>query len=140
MSSRTVKLAAAAFAAVATAAVAAPPPLPPGTPPFASLKGNPVAGKVVFAACKTCHVITPGQNRIGPSLYGVVGRTSGTVPGYTYSAANKSGHIVWTEPVLYQYLISPRAYLPGTKMTYPGLKDAQKRADVIAYLKSKPTA
>ena len=124
---------------IGSAALAVP-AMPPGTPAYASLKGNPVAGKAVFTVCKTCHVVTPGQNRIGPSLYGVVGRTSGSVPGFSYSAANKNSHIVWTEPVLYQYLISPQAYVPGTKMTYPGLKDAQKRADVIAYLKSKPTS
>lgn len=124
----------------ATAAAIAVPPMPAGTPAFASLKGNPVAGKAVFTVCKTCHVVTPGQNRIGPSLYGVVGRPSGSIPNFSYSAANKNSHIVWTEPVLYQYLISPQAYVPGTKMTYPGLKDAQKRADVIAYLKSKPTS
>jgi len=123
----------------ATAAVAVP-PLPPGTPAFASLKGDAVAGKAAFAPCTTCHVLAQGQNRIGPSLYGVVGRTSGSVPGYTYSAAHKNSHIVWTEPVLYQYLLAPQAYVPGTKMAYSGLKDAQKRADVIAYLKSKPTS
>lgn len=130
-----------AFATIfmGTAALAVP-PLPPGTPAYASLKGNPVAGKADFVVCKTCHVVAPGQNRIGPSLYGVVGRTSGSIPGFTYSAANKNSHIVWTEPVLYQYLLAPQAYVPGTKMTYPGLKDAQKRADVIAYLKSKPTS
>ena len=57
---------AAAAALFASSAIAAPPPLPPGTPAYASLKGDAVAGKAVFTACKTCHVITPGQNRIGP--------------------------------------------------------------------------
>ncbi len=135
-----IKFAFATFAAAAATAALAVPPLPPGTPAYATLKGDPVAGKASFTVCKTCHVVTQGQNRIGPSLYGVVGRTSGSVPGFTYSAANKNSHIVWTEPVLYQYLLAPQAYVPGTKMTYPGLKDAQKRADVIAYLKSKPTS
>ena len=135
-----IKLMLATVATAAATAALAVPPLPPGTPAYASLKGDAVAGKAVFTACKTCHVITPGQNRIGPSLYGVVGRTAGSVPGFSYSAANKGSHIVRTEPVLYQYLISPQAYVPGTKMTYPGLKDAKKRADVIAYLKSKPTS
>ncbi len=138
--SKLAQVAVVAAAMVATSAVAVPPPLPPGTPAYASLKGDPVAGKAVFTACKTCHVVTPGQNRIGPSLYGVVGRTSGSVPGFSYSAANKNSHIVWTEPVLYEYLLAPQKYVPGTKMTYPGLKEAQKRADVIAYLKSKPTS
>ncbi|MGI4881277.1 MAG: c-type cytochrome [Janthinobacterium lividum] len=138
--SKLIRIAAVAVTMAGTAAFAAPPPLPPGTPAYASLKGDATAGKAVFSVCKTCHVITPGQNRIGPSLYGVVGRPSGSVPGYTYSAANKNSHIVWTEPVLYEYLLAPQKYVPGTKMTYAGLKDAQKRADVIAYLKSKPTS
>ncbi len=135
-----IKLALATVAVTVATVALAVPPMPAGVPPFASLKGDPVAGKVAFTPCKTCHVVAMGQNRIGPSLYGVVGRTSGSVAGYTYSAANKTSHIVWTEPVLYQYLLAPQAYVPGTKMTYPGLKDAQKRADVIAYLKSKPTS
>ncbi len=127
--------------AVTAATVAlAVPPLPPGTPAYTSLKGDPVAGKADFAVCKTCHSALAGQNRIGPSLHGVVGRKAGTVPGFTYSAANKNSGITWTEPVIYQYLIAPQAYVPGTKMTYPGLKDAQKRADVIAYLKTNPTS
>ncbi|MGI4877151.1 MAG: c-type cytochrome [Janthinobacterium lividum] len=128
-----------ALALIGSAALAAP-PLPPGTPDFASLKGNPVAGKAVFAQCGVCHSIVPNKNGIGPSLYGVVDRPSASVPGFTYSAANKNSHIVWTEPVLYAYLIAPQQYVPGTKMIFAGLKDAQKRADVIAYLKSKPTS
>ncbi len=126
-------------AAAATAALAVP-PLPPGTPPYASLHGDPVAGKAAFGVCKTCHAVGEGQNRIGPSLHGVVGRKAGTYPGYTYSAANKGSGIVWTEPAIYQYLIKPQAYVPGTKMTYPGQPDAKKRADIIAYLKTNPTS
>ncbi|MBV8971893.1 MAG: cytochrome c family protein [Sphingomonadaceae bacterium] len=127
-------------AAAATTAALAVPPLPPGTPAYASLHGDPVKGKADFAVCKTCHSALAGQNRIGPSLHGVVGRKAGTVPGYTYSAANKNSGITWTEPVIYQYLIKPQAYVPGTKMTYAGQPDAQKRADIIAYLKTSPTS
>ena len=125
---------------LASAAAAAPPPLPPGTPAFASLKGDPAAGKAAFNACRVCHVAISNENRIGPTLHGVVGRASGSVKGYNYSAANKAIRVVWTEPALYAYLLAPQAYMPGTRMTYGGLKDAQKRADVIAYLKTKPAS
>jgi cytochrome c len=135
-----IKLALATAAVVAATAALAVPPLPPGTPAYASLKGDPVAGKTDFTVCKTCHSALAGQNRIGPSLHGVVGRKAGSVPGYTYSAANKNSGITWTEPVIYQYLIKPQAYVPGTKMTYPGQPDAQKRANIIAYLKTNPTS
>ena len=132
---------AAVFALAAPAAAVAAPVVPPAyAAAYAALKGDVARGKIVFTQCKTCHVVTPGVNRIGPSLYGVVGRPSGSIPGYAYSAANKNSHIVWAEPVLFTYLEAPQKFLPGTKMSYAGLKDAQKRADVIAYLKSKPTA
>ena len=131
---------AAGFVIAAVPAAAAPVVPPAYAAQYAALKGDIARGKVVFTQCKTCHVVTPGVNRIGPSLYGVVGRPSGSIANYTYSAANKGSHIVWSEPVLFTYLEAPQKFLPGTKMTYAGLKDAQKRADVIAYLKSKPTA
>ena len=93
------------------------------------------AGQTVFRqTCAICHDIAAGSNRIGPSLSGVVGRSSGTVPGYAYSAANKADGLVWDAATLDRYLVDPHKVVPGTKMAYPGLKDAQKRADLIAYL------
>jgi cytochrome c len=82
----------------------------------------------------TCHSLDSGVNRVGPSLHAIVGRHSGTVPGFSYSSANKTSGIVWTEQELYTYLESPQKKIPGTYMTYAGVKDPQKRADVIAYL------
>ena len=98
--------------------------------------GNAVAGAKVFNQCKTCHVVTKGVNRVGPSLHGVVGRKSGTVPAYKYSAANLKSGAVWTEAVLFKYLEAPMKFMPGTKMAFAGLKKPQDRADVIAYLKT----
>ena len=71
---------------------------------------------------------------VGPSLHAIQGRKSGSVPGYSYSTANKNSGITWTNEKLFQYLETPQRIIPGTKMTYTGLKDPQKRADVIAYL------
>jgi len=99
--------------------------------------GNAATGQRVFVQCKTCHVTTPGVNRIGPSLAGIVGRKSGTVPKYMYSAANKASGFVWTEAKLSQYLEAPRKFMPGTKMSFAGLKKPQDRADVIAWLKTQ---
>jgi cytochrome c len=97
--------------------------------------GDPEAGKQVFKSiCNLCHEAIAGKNRVGPSLYGVVGRHSGTVPGFNYSDANKASNLVWTVDVLNKYLADPQKIVPGTKMTYAGLKDDQKRADLIAYL------
>lgn len=131
MNSFTGLLAAIAIAAAATAAQAqtAKPAAPVAMP-----KGDAAQGAKDFVVCKACHSPDKGVNKIGPSLFGVVGRTSGSVAGYNYSAANKSGHIVWTPQVLFTYLQNPRKFLPGTKMTYAGLADPQKRANIIAYL------
>lgn len=99
--------------------------------------GDPVAGKKVFAQCMACHVVAAGQNRVGPSLYGVVGRTAGSVEGFRYSDANKASGIVWTEQALFDYLENPRATIPGTIMAFAGLKKPEDRANVIAYIKQE---
>jgi cytochrome c len=103
---------------------------------YASLTGDAVHGEKVFIQCKTCHVVDEGQNRVGPSLHGIIGRTAGQVAGFNYSAANKSSGKVWNEETIFEYLEAPQKYVPGTKMTFAGLKNPQDRADVIAYLKT----
>ena len=103
---------------------------------LASYTGDATKGAADFMTCKTCHAIEVGVNKIGPSLHGVVGRKAGSIAGYAYSAANKGSGITWTEDKLFQYLEKPQRVVPGTKMSYPGLTDPQKRADVIAYLKT----
>lgn len=98
---------------------------------------DPAAGKAVFRSqCAICHSTEPDQNKIGPSLFGVVGRKTGAVPGYAYSVANKNSNITWTPEVLDKYLDTPQTVIPGTKMPYGGLKNATKRADLIAYLET----
>ena len=101
---------------------------------FASFTGDAAAGEKVFVVCKTCHAVEAGKNMIGPSLHGIVGRHSGSIEGYTYSAANKGSGIVWAPEKLFQYLENPQRVVPGTKMTYTGVKDPQQRANVVAYL------
>ena len=101
------------------------------------LPGDAEAGKKVFAKCMTCHSVDAGVNKVGPTLHGVVGRHSGSVEGYSYSDANKNSGITWTPEELYVYLADPQATIPGTKMAFPGLKDPQDRANVIAYLQTQ---
>jgi cytochrome c len=92
------------------------------------------AGAKVFKAqCSACHSIVEHKKLIGPSLFGVVGRKSGSED-FAYSDANKNSGLTWDEATLDKYLTSPRTVVPGTKMTYAGLKDDAKRADLIAYL------
>ena len=97
--------------------------------------GDAAAGKSVFtAACSICHAAQPGKNGVGPSLYGVVGRKTGEEPGFHYSPANQGANLTWDAATLDKYLQAPRATIPGTTMTYGGLKDDTKRGDLIAYL------
>jgi cytochrome c len=98
--------------------------------------GNADEGAKVFKSqCGVCHRVD-GKNAVGPHLDGVVGRHSGTIEGFHYSAANKGSDITWTEDVLDKYITNPKEIVPGTIMPYAGLKDDAKRADLIAYLKS----
>ncbi len=98
--------------------------------------GDPVAGEKVFAQCKACHQIgETAKNAVGPELNGLFGRHSGSVAGYNYSDANKNSGITWDETVFREYIKAPRAKIPGTKMTFIGLKDDQKITDLIAFLK-----
>lgn len=92
-------------------------------------------GKSKFALCQSCHTITPGgANMTGPNLHGVFGKKSASHPDYKYSDALKNAGFAWDADHLSQWLEKPQTFLPGTKMTFAGLKDAKDRTDLIAYL------
>jgi cytochrome c len=84
--------------------------------------------------CGICHAVAAGENRIGPTLFGVVGRAAGSVPGFNYTADHKKLGITWDAATLDKYLVNPRAMVPDTSMVYGGLKDDAERADLVAYL------
>ena len=95
------------------------------------------AGEKVFGKCKACHVIDAATNRVGPSLHGIIGRTAGTVEGFKYSESmiqhGKDG-LVWNNETLDKYLADPKGFIAKNKMAFPGLKNAEDRANVIAYI------
>jgi cytochrome c len=102
---------------------------------------DPEAGAQAFRTCAACHTLEPGAHRTGPSLAGVFGRKAGTAEGFhRYSEALKSADLVWREDTLNTFLADPQAFLPGNRMTFRGLADAQARADVIAYLQTATAA
>src|SRR5690242_19962164 len=98
--------------------------------------GDANAGKEVFKKCAVCHSTVEGQNKVGPSLHGVVGRKAGSVPNYSYSQANKESGLTWDPATLDKYLENPKEVVKGTKMIFPGLKTEKERQDVIAYLET----
>ena len=99
--------------------------------------GDAAAGEKVFRKCKACHTVDQGgANRVGPNLYGIVGRAKASAPDYSYSPAMAGLGGTWTEAELDTYLADPKGAVPGTKMSFPGLKKEADRVNVIAYLKS----
>ncbi len=98
--------------------------------------GDPALGKASFNKCAACHSIKEGENKIGPSLHGVVGRPSHSIEGFSYSEPMKAYNVTWDAPTLDHYLTDPRGVVPGTKMIFVGLKKDDERANVIAYLET----
>ena len=94
------------------------------------------AGKTAFKKCALCHTTEAGKNKIGPSLFGIVGRKSATLENFNYSEAMKKFDHTWDEGTLDEYLADPRGTVPGTKMIFPGIRDKAERDDVIAYLET----
>ncbi|MGL4962150.1 MAG: c-type cytochrome [Inquilinus sp.] len=97
--------------------------------------GDAAKGKQVFAKCQACHSLEAGTNKLGPSLHGLIGRTSGSIDSFKYSDAMKNAHLTWDEATLDKYLANPKTLVPGTKMVFPGLPKEEDRLAVIAYLK-----
>jgi cytochrome c len=103
----------------------------------AALAADPAAGEKIFKTqCGICHAVAAGENRIGPTLFGIVGRPAGSVPGFNYTADHKKLGITWDAANLDKYLTNPRAMVPDTSMVYAGLKDDAERADLVAYLET----
>ncbi|PTM39905.1 cytochrome c family protein [Bosea sp. 124] len=115
------------FVALAAPALATP------LPAFAQ---DIAAGERSWNKCRACHQIgETAKNLVGPQLNGLIGRHSGAVEGYSYSAANKNSGITWDEAVFAEYIKDPKAKIPGTKMIFPGIKNEQEIKDLTAFLK-----
>ncbi len=104
------------------------------TSQVAFAEGDAAKGEKIFRKCKACHSFDTGKKKPGPHLVGLFGRTAGTVEGFRYSKGMKDSGIVWDEATLDEFLTKPKAFVPKTKMAFPGLKKEQDRADLIAYL------
>jgi cytochrome c len=94
------------------------------------------AGQIAFNnACRTCHTVREGDNRLGPSLYRVIGRKAGSLPNYNYSESTKKADIVWDRNNLDRFVANPDAVVPGNNMKpYGGIASAEERAKIIEYL------
>jgi cytochrome c len=96
------------------------------------------SGERSFGKCRICHEVgTEAKNRIGPHLNKVLGRVAGSVEGYQFSTANRMSAVTWNEENLSAFIRDPRAYMPGTKMAFAGIKNEKELLDLVAYLKSQ---
>ena len=104
---------------------------------FAAHAQDVAAGEQSFKKCLACHRVGEGaKNLVGPELNGLDGRKSGSVPGYSYSDANKNSGLTWSEATFKDYIKNPRAKIPGTKMIFPGITNEKEADNLWAYLKS----
>jgi len=102
------------------------------------LKGDIARGRLALGSCRTCHLPDKGAgNHNGPNLFGVFGRKAGTREGFLYySDEMKNADLVWTSELLDLWLANPDKFLPNSAMIFPPISDAQRRADLIEYLKT----
>jgi cytochrome c len=110
-------------------------------PALALPPGDPSRGEQIYSRCFACHAID--RDRTGPRHAGLFGRRAGSVPGFPYSAAMKkagASGLVWNDESLDKFLQNPTKFIPGTRMTYAGIKSDQERADLLAYLKQATAA
>lgn len=104
----------------------------------AAQSGDPKHGQTLFTEnCAVCHSFSKGEaHKIGPNLFGVMGRTAGTAMGYMYSPAMASSKLSWDAKNMNEFLAGPQKKVPGTKMGFPGFSDPTEQTDVVAYLAS----
>ena len=116
-----------ALAVLATLAIA---------PQSFAAEGNPTRGQRVFGACAACHSLQPDQNMTGPSLAEVWNRKAGSLSSFSrYSSELTSANIIWDDKTLDDWIKDPQQVVPNNQMTFAGIKDAQPRADLLAFLK-----
>jgi cytochrome c2 len=105
-----------------------------GSASLAHAQGDAARGEKKFEDCAACHSLTAGENGVGPSLAGVVGRKAATLDDYRYSPALKRSNIVWSPQTLDNFIADPQKAVPANRMPYAGMTNASERADLIAYL------
>ena len=106
-------------------------------PLSAQAGGNASQGKSYFSRCAICHSNTKGApNRIGPNLFGIVGRHAAAMPNFFYSGAMKRSNITWTPEKLEAYIARPQGVVPGNRMAFAGVSSHQQVEDLVAYLMS----
>jgi cytochrome c len=109
---------------------------PAAASPAATVAAAAGAKPAAYAQCAACHSVEPGKHGIGPSMHGVYGTKAGEIAGYAFSEKLKASGLTWDDATLDQWLAGPMKMVPGTKMSFAGMSDPAKRAEIIAYMKT----
>jgi len=97
-------------------------------------------GAKLYKRCQTCHTLNEGgKHKVGPNMWAIYGATAGQKEGFAYSKVMKESGVIWTDETLSAYIENPRKYMPGNRMSYAGLRKAEDRAAVLAYIKAQTT-
>jgi cytochrome c len=103
---------------------------------FSAQAADLAAGQKTFAKCRICHTTEAGApSTVGPNLHGLFGRKAGTLGDFDYSPAMKTSGVTWDDATLAKYLRDPKTFIPGNRMAFPGIKNDDEMADLLAYLK-----
>ncbi|MEI9996323.1 MAG: cytochrome c family protein [Rhizomicrobium sp.] len=124
----------------ASAGGAAAGPAVEALPDFGTVlpKADVAAGKAISTRCEQCHDLSKGgPNKVGPNLWDLIGRPRATHPGFDYSSAMSADHNPWTYDKLFKFIKSPQGEVPGTKMTFAGLRSPDDRINLLAYLRTQ---
>ena len=118
-----------------------PTPAPTAAPALSPQTLSPMQrGAKLFKRCMSCHTLEDGgRHKVGPNLYNIYGSKSGSKDGFAYSKAMTSADIIWNDETLDGYIENPRAYMPGNRMSYVGLRKAADREALFVYLKAQTT-
>jgi len=97
-------------------------------------------GAKLYKRCQTCHTLNEGgKHKVGPNMWAIYGATAGQKEGFAYSTAMKESGVIWTDETLSSYIENPRKFMPGNRMSYAGLRKAEDREAVLAYIKAQTT-
>ena len=98
-------------------------------------------GQRLYTQCRACHSLNEaGANKVGPNLFGIFGRKAGLAPGFAYSDAMTNSDVIWTQEAMDEWLNRPSQFMPGNRMVFFGIKDAEDRASLITYLQQETGA